>query len=474
MDEDIPFEYNVIALAFKQEGAIELFSEMLPPEFVGAIHGQSGISQFYQALIDFYEKTGLDPVDMIAFRSWLETETDIYSALGGAFGISVFLDTVDKVELSTPTAVVKVLRHRANKRKQLDSLQELQLLVSKKEHKTPEDHTRINYLTEQIRTLENEIGYNPLEKVVTGHNIATKADQLWTLPDFLPTPFRKLNMALGYSEDAGFVKGAVSAILAPSGQGKSTFAKCLMNHWVDAGHTVLYVNFEEAVSHWERILFTQVTKQNIYKGANLSDQERTFYTQRFQEKMNEWGDRFIVRHDPDTPYFEDLEKWFRDILGHNDKVPDAIIIDTIQSMFTKGSGGKPRWGQYEEMMVRLEKLAKDMHSAMIITAQENTNRMKERREVVLQSDTGGSISIVQKCTVSVHLTQKNSNEDWEDEYVMELQIPKNRITGTAFTGDPPAVKYNDTTKSYEEWDPVTDKSYNAGSVLDRFKDGDYD
>lgn len=445
-------EYGLFGLCFRQEGAIAYFDEHLAPDCVGVLQGHTGFNQFYLALLDFYRRTGLDPVDPIAFQSWLDVETEIADALGGAVGVKVFLDVVCGVDLPSQESVVGILKYRANKRRQLDALQELQLLVTKKDHKSEYDDSRVTFLTDQIRALEHEVGYDPLANVTRGGDIAERAEAMWELPDFLPTQFPMLNRALGYDhEKGGFIKGAVHAILAASGQGKSTLSKCLMNHWVDQGHTVLYVNYEEASSIWERTLFIQVTKCNIYAAAHRKSIEKDYYNEVFRKTMKEdWGDRFIVRHDPDTPYFEDLEQWLRDILGHNEQVPDVVIIDTIQSMFTKGGSGKPRWGQYEEMMVRLEKLAKDMHCVLIITAQENTNRMKDKREVVQQSDAGGSISIVQKSTVTIHITPKRlaSHDDAEDECVMQLQIPKNRITGTRFNYDPPLVRYDDDTKSY--------------------------
>jgi replicative DNA helicase len=183
----------------------------------------------------------------------------------------------------------------------------------------------------------------------------------------------------------------------------------------------------------------------------------------------------MVRHDPETPYFEDLERWLRDIMGHNAKLPDVIVIDTIQSMFTRGGKGKPRWGEFEEMMVRLEKLARDMNCAFIITAQENSNRMKEKREVVQQSDTGGSLAIQQKCAVTIFITDKKlaSGDESEEDYVMQLQIPKNRITGSTFVYDPPLVRYNDTTKSYEDYEVVTNDTYSTSSLLDDLLSGDF-
>jgi len=207
---------------------------------------------------------------------------------------------------------------------------------------------------------------------------------------------------------------------------------------------------------------TQIIGKNVYaESEKWTEQEKKGYLFQFKQKMSEWGERFMVRHDPDTPYFEDLERWLRDLMGHNSKLPDVIVIDTIQSMFTRGGKGKPRWGEFEEMMVRLEKLARDMNCVLIITAQENSNRMKEKRELVQQSDTGGSLSIQQKCAVTIFITDKKlvSGDESEDEYVMQLQIPKNRITGSTFVYDPPLVRYNDSKKTYEEYESVKETDY---------------
>lgn len=466
--DETPIEFQVFALSFRLPGAISYFEQNLPPEMVGLPQGNTGLHEFYLALLDFHRRTGLDPIDTIAFQSWLETETEIYVALGGAPVVIAFLAEVMDRELSTPDSVVGILRFRANKRKQIDSLQELQLLVTKKEFKTDEDNERINHLTNEIRALENEIGYDPLASVSTALDMAASAYDIWELPDFLPTQFIDLNKALGYTEDGGFCKGAVHAILAESGKGKSTFAKCLANHWADEGNTVLYVNYEEAIAHWKRILLTQITGKNVYMGA--TEEEKVKYTKMFQEKMLEWGDRFMVRHDPDTPYFDDLEKWLRDIIGHNERVPDVVVIDTIQSMFMKGARSGPRWGQFEEMMVRFEKLAKDMHAVFVITAQQNSNAVKEKREVIHQGDTGGSVTITQKSAVTIFIREKRlagntADDDTLDQYIMELQIPKNRITGATFAKNPPLVRYNDTTKSYEPYDLEDSERYdNSGYV----------
>ena len=469
VEDNIPLEYQIFALSFRKNGAINYFKENLPEEIVGSIHGEKGINEFYKALLAFENATQLDIVDPIAFKSWLQTETDIHEALGGNAGVSVMVDLLMSAELSTQESVSELVKYKANKRKQINYLQELQSIISQKGQKTEDDISRIQTLTSEIRELENQIRYNPLDKITTADEIASRLDSLLDIPNFLPTQFKALNRAMGYTDEGGFFRGAVHAVIAASGKGKSTFVKCLANNWLDNGYRVLYVNFEEATGHWERILMTQIIEKNVYlESSKWSEEEKNKHLNTFKARLAKWGDRLMVRHDPDTPYFEDLEFWLRDIIGQNINMPDIVIIDTIQSMFTKGGGkGKPRWGEFEEMMVRLEKLARDMNCALIITAQENSNRMKEKREVVQQSDTGGSLAIQQKCAVTIFITEKRlaTNDETEDENIMQLQIPKNRITGSAFLYDPPLVKYVDYKKTYEDYDPVTDSSYTSSSSL---------
>lgn len=465
-EKEFPVEYQIFALSLREKDAISFFDAFLPEEIVGTIHGQTGINEFYKALLAYHHTTKLDIVNPIAFKVWLDCETDIYSALGGTSGVGVMMDILMSLELSTPESITKLVKHKANKRKQLDSLQELQILITQKGEKTEKDISRIAQITSDIKDLENELNYNPLDSVTTANDISKRAENLLEIPNFLPTQYKSLNRAMGYTDEGGFFKGAVHAIIAASGKGKSTFAKCLINHWADSGYRVLYVNFEEAVNHWERVLMTQIIGKNVYKESGTwNEEQKTKYLGIFRDKLNQWGDRFMVRHDPETPYFEDLERWLRDIMGNNDRIPDVIVIDTIQSMFTRGGKGKPRWGEFEEMMVRLEKLARDMNCVLIITAQENSNRMKEKREVVQQSDTGGSLSIQQKCAVTIFITDKKlvSGDDSEDENIMQLQIPKNRITGSTFVYDAPLVKYVDERKTYEEYETITQQSYKQDS-----------
>lgn len=468
-----PIEYQLFALSFKEEGALQFFRESLDSEDVGIIHGLKGVSELYSALVSFQEKTNLPIVDPVAFKSWIETETNISTALGGVDGVESLMQTILNIPLATKEAVAKIVKHKSSKRKQLNYLEELKFLLSNKTLRSDQEIDRINQLASLIKEIENETDYNPLDNVTTAGQIVDRIDSLLDIPDFLPTQFKALNRAMGYTDEGGFFRGAVHAVIAPSGKGKSTFTKCLVNHWVSSGYKALYVNFEEAQSHWERILMTQVIGQNVYALADKwSPEDRQKYTNMFKNKMIEWGDNLMVKHDPDTPYFEDLEKWLREILGHGKDMPDVVVIDTIQSMFTR-SKGKARWGEFEEMMVKLEKLARDMNCVLIITAQENANRMKEKREVVQQSDTGGSLAIQQKCAVTIFITEKRlvSGDETEDENIMQLQIPKNRITGSTFVYDPPLVRYVDARKAYEDYEIVTDESYESGSILDDLLNG---
>jgi replicative DNA helicase len=450
----IPLEYQVFALCFKEEGAASFFAEHLNPNIVGVIHGETGTHEFYKAILNFYETIGTDPIDPIVFRTWLEN-SDIFAVLGGDVGVKTFVDIILEAECPDRAQVLKLLQVKANDRRQLNALQELNQIVNDKYNKTPTDLEKISKLSDEIRDLQTALDINPLDYVRTATDMIGSIDKLLDIPSFLPTQFKSLNRAMGYSDTGGFYRGAVHALLASSGMGKSTFAKNLCNHWLDEGYSVLFINFEEAESHWERILFTQVIEKNVYREAsNWSQHDREKYAGIYTKKLNEWGDRLMVRHDPDTAFFDDLEVWFKDIIGSCEKLPDIVVIDTIQSMFIKGSG-RPRWAEFEMMMVRLEKLAKEMDAAVIITAQQNANALRDKREVINQADTGGSIAIQQKSSITIFITPITQNDDsneYIDSSLMQLQIPKNRITGGAFSMDPPIVKYEDEIKSYIPWE----------------------
>lgn len=456
--ESFQLENQVFALALKEPGAIEHFYANLPSEDVGLVHGNKGINQFYMALYSFYDQTGLDPVDPVAFKAWIESESDIYSMLGGKDGVDFFFNDLASIkELSTPEAVTTLLRIKADKKRQNQYAAELTDLLNKKDA-TEADKIQIRLLTAQIQAITDKSSLDPFAEVMTGKDFAAMAEALWELPDFLPTPFPELNKCLGYNENGGICKGAVSAVLAPSGKGKSTFVKVLANYWASLGKRVLVINYEEAKDHYSRVLMSQVVGKNVYLGQEMPEDEKKRLTKMFRDTMEQWDDNIMVLPSPKTSYYEDLEALLRS-MAKTDKLPDAIIIDTINSMFLKKASGGARWNQYEEMMVKLEKLAKDLGSAIILTAQENTNRMKENRDTVKQSDTGGAITIVQKCVVTMHIVPVVLAEAEDLDDLVDIQIPKNRITGTSFSHNPPRLKYNDDNKSFENYDILSDEMY---------------
>ena len=131
-NSDTPIEYQIFALSLREDGAIDKFAEELPADIVGINHGQKGIHEFYSALLSYRNATKLSVVDPIGFRNWLESETDIKEGLGGSAGVSVMMDLLMSVELSTVDSVVQLVKYKANKRKQLDYLQELQLILNQK------------------------------------------------------------------------------------------------------------------------------------------------------------------------------------------------------------------------------------------------------------------------------------------------------------------------------------------------------
>lgn len=475
-EEYSDIEYQLFASCLKDDGSIEFYANNLPDHLVGLPDGNMGVHELYSAFLHYFRSTNLLSVDKESFKLWLKDETNIFDALGGGDGVDAVFSHISSMSPLPKESIAEIIKYKELKSRQKKYIKELEILANRKGLKSDKDLARINELIKLIQDINDYSRSNPFDSVTTAEDIINRSESLLDIPDFVPTQFKSLNRAMGYTDDGGFFRGAVHAIIAPSGKGKSTFAKCLANNWLDKGYSVLYVNFEEAIGHWERILMTQILGENVYSESHKWNKEvKAEKLQKFKERLSQWGSRLMVRHDPETPYFEDLENWLREIIGKDYKVPDIVIIDTIQSMFTRGSGkGKPRWGEFEEMMVKLEKLARDMNSVVIITAQENSNRMKEKREVVQQSDTGGSLAIQQKCAVTIFITEKRllSDDETVDENIMQLQIPKNRITGSSFTYDPPLVRYVDSKKVYEEYDIVDDDSYSSSSsILDDLLSG---
>lgn len=451
-EQDQLYEFQVFGSSFRVPGAIERFVNELAPSDIGLIHGQTGVHEVFRALASFHNKIGGELVDPLAFKVWLRDETDILDALGGQSGVDQLVKISMETELSDLDTIIKMVEFRGKKRRQLDAVYQMQHLLANKATNNDDDLTKLAKLSEEIIELNSDLSINPLASVRTANDIGNDADKLWETPNFMPTQYPSLNKAIGYSETkGGFLRGTVNAIAAMSGFGKSTLIKNIVNHYCDNGETILFINYEEPQEHWERILMAQLLGVNVYEQTDrLSTQKKQSLTAQFEAKMKEWGNRFMVRHDPDTLFFEDLEKWLRDILGYGARKPSVIVIDTIQSLFTK-SGGRARWGDFEQIMVSLEKLAKDMDAAIFITAQQNSTAVKEGRDVLNQGDMGGSLTIIQKSTVALFLVpMKDSSDDATiNSNIMEIQIPKNRITGQTQTSNPPKVVYDDSMKSYK-------------------------
>lgn len=874
---ELPLEYQVFALSFQDPDAIKHFAEHLPIKAVGALDNSLGLKEFYSTLLSYYDVTKSAPIDPIGFRSWLETETDLYAAINELVGIDAFMDTIINLKVSNPEQISAILKSRANKKAQIDALGELQTVLNNKTNKTEGDAERIEELTQRIRQLEHSVGFNPLEGLTSTEDIKNGIDDIFAVPNFLPTPYKAYNKALAYSaENGGYVRGAVHAVVATSGSGKplsietpilmstgrykrlgdikagdsivnskgmadkvlavheqglldcikittrsgrtvisardhgfltstgewveakdltldhklvipstivdhgqhkqnelmrlvgyvigdgaitsgnqnitcfdegvlndlqsivptlgyklrhvtrgrydilvskglnkvgdltdretdilyciglgsssyndiaealsvsyntvgvglvglrkklgvrffddleeeakkitwtyndpkraqpivkmldtlgvrggshtksipdwvyesshenighllgayfsadgyvshpreklkgrggkqtptielysvqkdllestqrllaklgihsrlsakrgqylnethwswrltisnpidvsifsrkvylagdkldrlngwsvpelvhsdyivdgityleevgqnecrcltieedhtflandlvvhnSTLTKNLCNHWLDLGYKVLFINYEETRNHWEKILLSQIIEKNVYAHYDeWSDDEKTLYRQRFCDKLDEWGDRLKIRHSPDSSYYHDLERWLRDIINDGTWIPDIIVIDTIQSLITKGTG--PRWGDYETIMINLERLAKDFDAAVVVTAQQNNDAVKENREIVKQSDIGGGVTIVQKCSIITVITEPvmaGVPQLVEGQSVMQLQIPKNRITGKVVVSNMPTILYDDESKSYKDHVPTREE-----------------
>lgn len=466
---ELPLEYQVFALSFKDEGAIRYFAENLPVKVVGAFDNSLGLKEFYQSLLQYHEITNASLVDPIGFRSWLETETNLYTAINELVGIDAFIDTITHLKVSNPEQVVAILKSRANKRNQMDALAELQRVLTKKENKTDEDNEKIGQLTSRIQQLQASVQYSPQDGLTTIEDIKNDLDHIFEIPEFLETPFKEYNKALGYTGNGGYVRGALHGVVAVSGFGKSTLVKNLCNHWLDMGYKVLFINYEETRSHWEKILLSQIIEKNVYAHSeSWTEEELEHYKKIFIQRLEEWGDNLKVKHQPETSYYDDLDKWLRDLIGESVWIPDIVVIDTIQSLITKASKG-PRWSDYESMIINMERLAKDMNAAFILTAQQNNDALKEKREVIHQGDIGGSVSIVQKCSIISVITEKKLLDDTEDERVMQIQIPKNRITGKQTTRDMPTLLYDDESKSYKEY-VLSPQQVAAQAKYDDFND----
>jgi replicative DNA helicase len=167
--------------------------------------------------------------------------------------------------------------------------------------------------------------------------------------------------------------------------------------------------------------------------------------------LESWDGKLYIKHSHDTLFYEDIETWVKDLCREVDL--EVLIIDTLQSLEILGKKSSARWQVYEYIMMRLERLAIEMNIAIIITTQENINRLREGREEASMADTGGSISIEQKSAVVMHLIIPQTG----DVDCVELQITKNRVVGTSVVTAPVRFLYDDHYKGHREYTPPTSK-----------------
>jgi replicative DNA helicase len=446
-------DYDVLATVLKDPKAPAVFKEHIIDGAVGKVNHSYGIYQLYKNAIKCYEAVG--EVNFDTFGKWLQQYPDLYEKIGGKKSYDELVAQLDSIEPSDPVTLSKLVNHSYNRTIALNKLESLK-------EKLASDQSTDDDIDEATIQLQEKIrGVKKREKICirTALDIAKDSDDLFSTEPFIPTQYKSLNKSLGYDKNlGGMMRGNIYSIVATSGRGKSSLAKSMCNHWLDQGEKILFINFEESKQHWERILMTQVTGHNVYKSSNKTSDQLAKISNEFRKKMEEWGTRFMVRHDPDSLYFEDLEGWLRDLYDHQEEDrPDIVVIDTIQSLFTK-SGGKARWGEFEQIMVRLEKLAKDMDAVFILTAQQNSNSLRESRNEINQSDIAGGVTIVQKSSVVMVLMPMQTEIDL-DSYgsdgitpIMEVHIIKNRIAGLQSNNNPPLVIFDDECKLYLDYD----------------------
>lgn len=266
-------EYQLFSSCMSEDGAIAYYSANLPDTLVGLPDANKGVHELYSAMLHYYQSTNLPIVDSESFKIWLKDETNIYEALGGHDGVDAMLTYIKSSSTIPKESIVEILKYKEAKSRQKTYVKELEILIGRKGLKSDKELSRINELIKAIQDINNYSRSNPFDNVTTADDIIDRSESLLDIPDFVPTQFKSLNRAMGYTDDGGFFRGAVHAIIAPSGKGKSTFAKCLANNWLDVGYTVLYVNFEEAIGHWERILMTQILGENVYSESHKWSKE---------------------------------------------------------------------------------------------------------------------------------------------------------------------------------------------------------
>lgn len=470
MDE---LDLQILSASINNPEANNYFHNYLIADAVGKPTNTFGMYQLYTNAIKCFSETG--EINPKVFKIWLSNYPDLYSELGGDKGYSELQEQLSSIEPIDYITLTRLGNKRLQKKVSMNKLEELNQLLQDDQSTDDQIQAATSELVDRIKEAKDR---EPIA-LRRSQDIAADIDGLWAKDNFIPTQFKKLNNLLGHSVDNGGVtRGNVYTIADMSGVGKSTFAKSLCVNWLDNGYKILFINFEEAQLHWETILFSQVVAQDIYRVKAEGDSAFcSSLEKKFRKTLDKWGSNFMVRHDPDSVQYDDLEDWLKDLYYNQESDrPDIVVIDTIQSLFKKGGNGT-RWGQFEEIMVRLEQLAKEMNAVFLITAQQNNNSLIHSKEELDQSDIGGGVTIVQKSSVVMFLVPAKSKEDsgfGEEEQqtdLYNLRVIKNRITGKKSGQNPPIIRYDGDSKMFvdlnaKQASELINASYNPPSLED--------
>jgi replicative DNA helicase len=438
-------ETRVIAHCLYTEGASSgIFSSGLKSEHFSLAANRC----IMQAMFDCWEK-GKNPsvVSITDLINYIREDTDYYEAVGGD-QLKDRLVSLASMELGSWQQDSRRVQELYHQRELASGLQIAASIAAQQgnEAQLSELMNRINQIQQAME------GNDPLVGVTSVDDLLLDLETIEEMPDFIPTRYPGLNRSIGYDPvRGGLVRGAVHSIIGAPGSGKSTFTISLLVGFLQAGKTVAYANYEIAKFIWDKFFFANCTGCNPFRIREYPEGFFTGSKENFQKLLESWRGRLFVKHSHDTLFYEDIENWVKDLC--REVSVDVLIVDTLQSLEVFGRKTNQRWQIYEYIMMRLERLAIEQNIAIIITGQENVNRMREGREEASMADTGGSISIEQKSAVVMHLIIPQT----EDVDTVEIQITKNRVVGTSMTQRPVQFIYDDHYKGHREYEPRPSK-----------------
>jgi len=432
-------ETRVLAHGFNTAGAVSAFLD----EGVKAEHFKSIANRkVWEAICYCHVDGSQDKGNINDVVNYIREETDDYDYLGGP-SLKERLVSLSSLDLGSPRNDAKKLKEDASRREMADTLQIAAQLAQERGN-----DKEFSEIMGRLNQLREEITYDPLDGVMQADDLLSSLDTIDQMPDFVPTRFPSLNAAIGYDpQRGGLAKGAVHALVGAPGAGKSTFTISLLTGFLESGQSVAFANFEITESLWVKFFFANCTGCNTLR---MKDYPQGFFErskEKFSRLMKEWEDRVFIKHSHSSLFYEDIETWIRDV--SRDKSIDVLIVDTLQSLEVGSRKYATRWQAYEHIMMRLERLALDLNVAVLITGQENVNRIKEGRETASISDTGGSVAIEQKSAVVMHLIVPSDEiVDW-----VEIQLTKNRVVGKISDASTIQFQYDDNYKGHREYVP---------------------